>query len=141
VLGSGGLVAKAYPSHQVREPQILLAEHIRKAFREEKHLVAEAATGVGKSYACLIAAFEKALETGTPVVISTHTISLQSQLFNKDVPKLLDIFKLKMEVVLAKGRGNYVSIRRANIAIKEGLPDSKKLASWLARTQIGRAHV
>ena len=137
LLGANGPLAKQVKNYQVREPQITLAEHIREAFREGKHLVAEAGTGTGKSYACLVAAFEKTIQTGKPVVISTHTIALQEQLCNKDVPRLLDAFGLKLNVALAKGRGNYVSIRRAKIAINEKLPDSQKLAAWLGRTYDG----
>lgn len=137
LLGASGPLAKIVPNYQVRQPQITLAENIREAFRESKHLVSQAATGTGKSYACLLAAFEKVIETGIPVVISTHTIALQEQLCNKDVPKLLDAFRLKLNVVLAKGRGNYVSIRRAKIAISEKLQDHTKLATWLYKTSDG----
>jgi len=137
LLGASGPLAQITKNYQVRQPQITLAENIRVAFREDKHLVSEAPTGVGKSYACLVAAFEKVIESGTPVVISTHTIALQEQLCNKDVPKLLDAFKLKLNVVLAKGRGNYVSIRRAKLAIAEKLQDHTKLANWLYKTKDG----
>ena len=137
LLGAGGPLAQVVKNYQVREPQIMLADSIRTAFREDKHLVSEAPTGIGKSYACLLAAFEKVIETGSPVVISTHTIALQEQLCNKDVPKLLDAFNLKLNVVLAKGRGNYVSIRRAKLAIAEKLQDHTKLASWLYKTKDG----
>lgn len=139
VLGKEGAIAKSVPDYQVRQSQITLAEHIQQAFNEERHLVAEAATGTGKSYANLLAAFEKSIGTQTPVVISTHTIALQEQLLEKDVPFLLEKLGLKdrVEVALAKGRGNYVSIRRANIAFKEKHKGYTKLQEWLATTTDG----
>lgn len=137
LLGANGPLAKSVSNYQVREPQIILASNVREAFSNNRHLIAEAATGVGKSYACLIAAFEKAVETGTPVVISTHTIALQEQLFSKDVPHLLKTLDLNLNVALAKGRGNYVSIRRAKLAIAEKAADYAKLASWLLKTKDG----
>lgn len=139
VLGKEGPIAKSVPDYQVRQSQITLAENIQQAFNDEKHLVAEAATGTGKSYANLLAAFEKSIGTQTPVVISTHTIALQEQLLEKDVPFLLEKLGLKdrVEVALAKGRGNYVSIRRAHIAFKEKQKGYTKLQEWLTTTTDG----
>lgn len=137
VLGAGGPVAKDLKGFQVRNAQIVLAQQIQEAFETSKHLIAEAQTGTGKSYAALLGAFETSIRTRTPVVISTHTISLQEQLCQKDVPFLLDKLKLKVRVSLAKGRGNYVSIRRANIAIKEKQKGYRKLADWLSDTDDG----
>lgn len=137
LLGANGPLAKQVKNYQVREPQIMMAECIREAFKNNKHAIIEAGTGTGKSYACLVAAFERSIQTNMPVVISTHTIALQEQLCKKDVPRLLDAFGLKVNVSLAKGRGNYVSIRRAKIAINEKQPDSQKLAAWLSRTMDG----
>jgi ATP-dependent DNA helicase DinG len=138
VLGKDGPLAKGAANYQVRQPQILLAEQIQLAFEEKKHLIAEAATGTGKSFSCLLAAIKKSVETQTPVVISTHTISLQEQLYEKDAPYLLDKLNLKsVKVVLAKGRGNYVSRRRARIVIKERRPGYTKLDKWLKSTTDG----
>lgn len=137
LLGASGPIAKNLPGYQARQPQIILAEHIREAFSTEQDLIAEASTGTGKSFACLVAAFETATVTKTPVVISTHTIALQEQLCDKDVPFLLSKLGVAVKVVLAKGRGNYVSIRRAQIVIDEGQPDSVILEKWLPKTKDG----
>lgn len=137
VLGKDGPIAQALSDYQVRPSQIILAEHIQQAFLEKKNLVCEAATGTGKSFACLLAAFEKAIGENAPVVISTHTIALQEQLCEKDVPFLLEKLGLKINVVLAKGRGNYVSIRRAKLAIKDHITDYSKLEQWLNTTTDG----
>jgi len=137
ILGSDGPLANSLSNYQVREPQILLAQRIYDAFTNKKHLIAEAATGTGKSFSCLLAAIEKSAESDTPIVISTHTISLQEQLCNKDVPFLLNKLKLELKAVLVKGRGNYVCLRRANIAIRNKCFGYRRLGEWLASTDDG----
>jgi len=144
LLGANSPLAEGVADYQVRPSQITLAEGMREAFKEDKHLIAEASTGTGKSYACLLAAFEKTIETGTPVVISTHTIALQEQLYEKDIPFLVDRLKLKsMNVTLAKGRNNYVSIRRARLALskreesKQAHTTLENFNRWLNTTRDG----
>jgi len=137
VLGKDGPLAKDLPDYQVRPSQITLAEHIQKAFQEKECLMGEAGTGTGKSFACLLAAFETSIGTRMPVIISTHTIALQEQLCDKDVPFMLKKLGLNINVALAKGRGNYVSIRRANLAIKDKVQDYTKLEQWLKTTKDG----
>src|SRR5207249_5002677 len=46
------------------------------------------------------------------VVVATHTISLQEQLIQKDLPLLNAVIPLEFSAVLVKGRGNYLSKRR-----------------------------
>ena len=77
-----------------------------------EHLIVEAGTGVGKSFAYLIPAISLALKSEQRVVISTNTISLQEQLVTKDIPFLQRILPRDFNVVLAKGRRNYLSRRR-----------------------------
>lgn len=137
ILGKDGPIAKDLSDYQVRPAQIVLAENIQQAFTDKKILIAEASTGTGKSFACLLAAFEKALSEKIPVVISTHTIALQEQLCGKDVPFLLEKLNLKINVTLAKGRGNYVSIRRAKLAIKDRVANHSELEQWLRSTSDG----
>jgi Rad3-related DNA helicase len=72
----------------------------------------EAGTGVGKSFAYLVPAILAASELGKKVVISTHTISLQEQLLQKDIPFLRPVMPQEFTAVLVKGRSNYVSLRR-----------------------------
>jgi ATP-dependent DNA helicase DinG len=141
VLGADGPLADALPNYEVRQPQILLGEDIQKAFQEASHLVAEAATGTGKSFAAILAAIEKSLASETPIVISTHTIALQEQLFHKDIPFMLQHMNLQLKICLAKGRGNYVSLRRTKYAHKKMSKnyDTKsqyqKLQSWISNSK------
>lgn len=117
VLGKDGVIATKLIEFESRQSQIVLADYIQRAFLENKHLLANAETGTGKSFAAILAAIKTSFETKTPVVISTHTIALQEQLFNKDVPFLRENLELdNLEVILAKGRGNYISLRRAKLA-------------------------
>lgn len=117
ILGPEGPVADKLSNYEPRPPQIKMAEAIKVSMGKFTHLFCEAGTGTGKSYAFLIPAIEKALNGGGPVVISTNTISLQEQIFNKDIPDLKKYLGLpQLRVVLRKGRGNYLSKRRLKIA-------------------------
>ncbi len=102
-----------------------MAEAVARAITDKKHLVVEAGTGVGKSFAYLVPAILAAAdprEADKPlvkrVIISTHTISLQEQLMRKDLPLLNSVIPLEFSVVLAKGRSNYISLRRLRNAHK-----------------------
>lgn len=105
-----------------------MAEAVAAAMEARSLLIVEAGTGVGKSFAYLVPAILRCLLRGERVLVSTATISLQEQLINKDIPLLaasLDKWGLAREdgvkvpplnSVLAKGRGNYLSIRRLRLA-------------------------
>jgi ATP-dependent DNA helicase DinG len=89
ILGPGGPIAAALaPNHEARPEQARLAIAVAEAMAAKSHLVAEAGTGVGKSFAYLIPAMLRCLK-GEIVVIATHTIALQEQLIEKDIPLLL----------------------------------------------------
>lgn len=116
ILGPDGAVARRLPRYEVRDEQLRMAEAVAKAIDAGGHLVVEAGTGVGKSFAYLVPAILAAVEQGKKVVISTHTIALQEQLLQKDVPFLRSVMPQEFSAVLVKGRGNYVSLRRLDAA-------------------------
>ncbi len=94
-----------------------MASAVADALSEQHHLVVEAGTGVGKSFAYLVPAIQAALaDPKFKVVISTHTISLQEQILNKDIPFLRDHLGDDFKVALVKGRSNYLSLRRLRVA-------------------------
>lgn len=104
----------AMPGYEERPGQIDMLKAIVRAFNSREHLMIEAGTGVGKSLAYLIPAIHWARTNDTPVIVSTATRNLQSQLVGSDIPKALktlgegaDGFK----VALLKGRGNYLCLR------------------------------
>jgi len=77
--------------------------------------MAEAGTGVGKSFAYLLPAMHFALANKEKVVISTATITLQQQLYEKDIPLVArSMGDVKIKSVIMKGRGNYLCFRRLN---------------------------
>ena len=79
-----GPLAQADPGFSPRPQQDLLAEHIALAVERREALVAEAGTGVGKTFAYLV----PLLLSGKRALVSTATKSLQDQLFLRDLPRL-----------------------------------------------------
>ncbi len=98
--------------YEYRKQQQLMAQAIVKSLQTDKNLCVEAPTGVGKSFAYLVPLIYTAKFRKHPALISTATITLQEQLINKDLPVLEKITGEKIKFVLAKGRGNYVCLRR-----------------------------
>ena len=118
VLAPGGLIAKSLPGFENRPQQVQMACAIKDAFVGRRHLVTEAGTGIGKSFAYLIPAIELLCRKATKVLISTFTITLQEQLINKDIPFLAESLPQTFTAVLAKGRGNYLCKRRLEFALR-----------------------
>lgn len=124
ILGPNGRIAARLTNYEHRPEQLTMAEAVEKAIRDKHHLIVEAGTGVGKSFAYLVPAIlasagEKTGDEPQPrVVISTHTISLQEQLMRKDIPFLRSVVPNEFTAVLVKGRGNYLSLRRLGNALQ-----------------------
>ncbi len=110
--GPGGEFARAFPGYENRDGQMQMAERVTEAFNTGRHLMVEAGTGIGKSLAYLAPAIEFAVHNDTPVVVSTNTKNLQSQLFEKDLPLLRRALDLDFRAALLKGRRNYLCIRK-----------------------------
>ena len=121
VLGPKGLIARRLRDYEARPQQLAMARAVDEAIRQEHHLVVEAGTGVGKSFAYLVPAILAATDPLRPrkVIVSTHTITLQEQLVHKDIPFLQATLPTEFTAVLAKGRSNYLSKRRLDIAYRE----------------------
>lgn len=116
ILGPGGAIARLLPDFEHRPEQVAMAASVERAIADQRHLMVEAGTGVGKSFAYLVSAIQAALaDRECRVVVSTHTIGLQEQLIRKDIPLLQRVFP-QLRAVLVKGRGNYVSLRRLRVA-------------------------
>ncbi len=112
IFGPSGLISQNLEGYEVRQEQLQMAHEVFRALVDAEHLIVEAGTGVGKSFAYLIPAISLALRSEQTVVISTNTISLQEQLVTKDIPFLQRVLPRDFKVVLAKGRRNYLSRRR-----------------------------
>ncbi len=123
-----------------------MAEAVRRAFEQRAHLIVEAGTGVGKSFAYLLPAIERATAHDERVVISTRTIALQEQLIGKDIPFLREVLPVSFSVELVKGRNNYVGLRRLSLASRKQeqlfadralRAELWRIEDWAVRTQDG----
>src|SRR5262245_61257261 len=113
ILGPDGAIARRLADKYEHRPQQLeMAHAVEQTFADGGHLLVEAGTGVGKSFAYLIPAIHWAVTKKKRVVISTHTISLQEQLIEKDIPLIQSVYPDEFTAVLCKGRSNYLCKRR-----------------------------
>jgi len=152
VLGHGGQIAKRLVHYEARSEQLEMAVAVEQAIARGEHLVVEAGTGTGKSFAYLVPAILAATsgqgEGGARrrVVISTHTISLQEQLIAKDIPFLNAVLPVEFSAVLVKGRSNYISLRRLKGAVErsqslfsrpEEVDHLQQMIEWSRTTEDG----
>jgi ATP-dependent DNA helicase DinG len=146
ILGPGGNIARRLPAYEHRDEQLEMTRAVARAIEGPGHLIVEAGTGVGKSFAYLVPAIQAAVALKKKVVISTHTIALQEQLLRKDIPFLRSVMDLEFSAVLVKGRSNYISVRRLNAAIQrqdsifqrpEEIDQLATIRMWSGRTSDG----
>jgi ATP-dependent DNA helicase DinG len=156
ILGTQGRIAARLKQYECRPQQLEMADAVAHAIANESHLIVEAGTGVGKSFAYLVPAIlaatakqgEKSEKAGKrkPIVVSTHTISLQEQLIARDIPFLNAVLPVEFSAVLVKGRSNYISLRRLSAARErsaavfneqEPLEQLGNLLEWSLRTTDG----
>jgi ATP-dependent DNA helicase DinG len=135
-----GALAKIIKGYQPRAAQLEMAEAIAKAIDNQQHLIAEAGTGTGKTFAYLV----PAILSGKKVIISTGTKNLQDQLFNKDLPLIRKALKQPFVATLLKGRANYLCTYRLENSLTSHLgftqTDAKalaKISTWAKRTETG----
>ncbi|EHR71786.1 DNA helicase, Rad3 [Burkholderiales bacterium JOSHI_001] len=139
-LAPGGPLALAEPGFVERDVQQQLAREVALAIAQRATLVAEAGTGVGKTFAYLV----PLLLSGCRALVSTATKSLQDQLFMRDLPRLLEALHLPLRVALLKGRGSYLCLLRLQLARETAtLPDRwavralAKVEQWAPGTSTG----
>jgi ATP-dependent DNA helicase DinG len=164
ILGPDGRIAARLANYEQRPQQLEMADAVARAIAGKHHLVAEAGTGVGKSFAYLVPAILAATQRETArghaggaksaaddspapkIVVSTHTISLQEQLIGKDLPLLNAVIPREFSAVLVKGRRNYLSLRRMELALARSqslfstgqqLDELRKIRKWSKDTTDG----
>lgn len=149
ILGDSGRIAARLPQYEPRPEQLEMSRAVARAIESQSHLLVEAGTGVGKSFAYLVPAILAAAATDQPakrVVISTHTISLQEQLIQKDLPFLNAVLPVEFSAVLVKGRSNYLSLRRlegardkaaALFADPDEIAELQQIQKWVDNTGDG----
>ncbi|MBN1127285.1 MAG: DEAD/DEAH box helicase [Sedimentisphaerales bacterium] len=143
ILGQEGLLAHSFAGFETRSQQVEMAQSIQSAFEKGRHLCVEAGTGTGKSFAYLLAAVDQ-VQRKKKVLISTYTITLQQQLINKDIPFLGEMLDQPFSASLAKGRNNYLCLRRMEYALRhskglfdDALSDLMRIAAWARVTEDG----
>ena len=98
----------AVPGGSSRPGQQEMVKAVDSAIRTGEHLLVQAGTGTGKSLGYLV----PALLAEGPVVVSTATLALQSQLINGDLPRLAaavePLLGHKPTFALIKGRHHYL---------------------------------
>jgi ATP-dependent DNA helicase DinG len=108
----GGILERNLSGYESRPGQVKMAKLIAEGLTTSQHVVVEAGTGTGKSFAYLIPCLWSAKKTGQKVVVATHTIPLQEQLQKKDIPILETILPFNFKVSVLKGKSNYCCFKR-----------------------------
>jgi len=135
-----GPLARADSRHTRRPAQDELAERIAHAIEQRGALVAEAGTGIGKTYAYLV----PLLLAGRRALVSTATKSLQDQLFLRDLPRLRQALAVPARIALLKGRASYLCrYRLLQAQVGAALPDRfavralARVSEWAPTTNTG----
>lgn len=142
---SDGILAQKLPDFESRPGQIKMAKLIAEGLSLSQHVVVEAGTGTGKSFAYLIPSLWSTKKTRQKVVIATHTIPLQEQLQKKDIPVLKKVLPFSFKAAVLKGKGNYCCLKKWQgcLANPKEIPRADyRLAFlgilvWLRETQTG----
>ncbi|MDO4411432.1 MAG: helicase C-terminal domain-containing protein [Akkermansia sp.] len=136
-------VFSAATDFEYRPQQQNMALSVCRALQIDAPLLVEAGTGVGKSLGYLLPSVKFALDNQRKAIISTHTINLQEQLFNKDIPILRKALGVDFSAALMKGRQNYLCdsrLRRAlaqhsNLFTQNEAAELMRLRDWRHRLQ------
>jgi ATP-dependent DNA helicase DinG len=144
LFGPGGSLSRAR-NYEFRPQQQEMAAGVARVLEEQRHLVVEAGTGVGKSLAYLLPAIHFAREQKRKALVSTYTINLQEQLFHKDIPLAEKLLPFGFMATLLKGRQNYVCPSRLGRAMRHAgelfvsseQRELQRIWEWLQVTQEG----
>lgn len=143
VLEPGGPFSRYFSAYEYRPQQVEMLRAVARAFSERRHLLVEAGTGTGKSFAYLVPAALWAVQNGARVVISTNTINLQDQLIKKDIPDLCQALDIDLRAAVLKGRSNYLCPKRLDTLRSRGpgnIDEMRVLAKilvWLQESDSG----
>ena len=139
VLSENGQISQAIDGFTPREGQQQLADAIFETINNNAYLVAEAGTGIGKTFAYLV----PAILSGVKTLVSTGTRHLQDQLFHKDLPVVIKALDQQAEVALLKGRANYLCVHRMKNAehmefmTRETRMELFQVKDWAGKTKSG----
>ena len=144
IFSDTGVFSKAR-NFEFRPEQQAMAVAVARALVEREHLLVEAGTGVGKSFAYLVPAILFAKSQSKKAVICTHTINLQEQLTEKDLPVLAKVLPEPFTFTMLKGRQNYLCTRRLHKAMQQAdslftspeVSELHRIYEWSKGTQDG----
>ncbi|MDH7602054.1 MAG: helicase C-terminal domain-containing protein [Armatimonadota bacterium] len=142
LIGPQGRFPRLCPGYEYREEQLEMARAVAEALTCGRHLLVEAGTGVGKTVAYLAPAVLHALSEMRPVVVSTHTINLQGQLVNKDIPLMQQVMEHHpFKAMVMKGRANFLCLQEldyaASLVVYQGDVLFERLKQWAEHTETG----
>ncbi len=130
--------------YERRQGQEMMVKQVASAFLQDRHVIVEAGTGTGKSLAYLLPSILFAHHTGQRVVIATHTIALQEQLWRQDLQAIKETVPIDFRASILKGRNHYVCMRKVAFHMRSLLGLSVKerdfflrVAAWLTDTTSG----
>jgi ATP-dependent DNA helicase DinG len=128
----------ALPGLTERVAQRRMAAAVAGALKEQVPLLVHAPTGVGKSLGYLV----PIVAAGRRAIVATATKALQSQLVERDLPRLADAFGTTF--ALAMGRGNYACWARmealvaaTRLAATRTEEAALEVAAWAADSETG----
>lgn len=134
-----------FPGYEARPAQEQMIREVHASLIENKHLMIEAGTGTGKSLAYLIPGLFYGIQDEKKIVISTHTIQLQEQLWQRDVPLLQELFPIPFQAAVLKGRNHYLCLRKFETKLnqydfangREDRMTAAQMTVWLTSTERG----
>lgn len=139
------VLQQRFAAYEDRESQVQMLSEVETAFEDGKHLMIEAGTGTGKSLGYLIPSLYYGLKQDKKVLVSTHTINLQEQLRERDVPLLHELFPIGFRAAVLKGRSHYLCLRKFEHKMnildfehgKEDRITAGQMLVWLGETKHG----
>lgn len=134
-----------FPGYEPRPSQAQMIQEVEDSFEAGRHLMIEAGTGTGKSLGYLIPALYYGIRERKKVIVSTHTIQLQEQLRQRDVPLLQELFPVPFQAAVLKGRNHYLCLRKFETKVNQfdfenGREDritAAQMVVWLSGTDNG----
>ena len=131
--------------YEDRDAQEQMIAEVAASFEAGRHLMVEAGTGTGKSLGYLIPSLYYAVKHDKKVIVSTHTINLQEQLWDRDIPLLHELFPVDFRAAVLKGRSHYLCLRKFENKInmkdfeyrKEDSITAAQMVVWLSETKQG----
>lgn len=126
-----------------RVGQFLMMDTVMDSWKAETDTLIEAGTGIGKTLGYFLPAIYFAKERQIPIVISTYTNLLQSQIFHKDIPLLATLTGFDIQAVVLKGRDHYINLFKFEQLLTEVdktydvVLTKMQLLVWLTETTTG----